>query len=57
MSEQSLVPVLEQLLRQQGDLVVRFPQTVQPAPELAMRLAFPRREIVLEGELADGCLH
>ncbi|VFS63517.1 Uncharacterized HTH-type transcriptional regulator ypdC [Kluyvera cryocrescens] len=57
MSEQSLVPVLEQLLRQQGDLVVRFPQTVQPAPELAMSLSFPRLEIVLEGELPDDCLH
>ncbi|MEX3018556.1 helix-turn-helix transcriptional regulator [Kluyvera sp. STS39-E] len=56
MSEQSLVPVLEQLLQQQGDLVVRFPQTVQPASELAMSVSFPRLEIVLEGELADGCL-
>jgi hypothetical protein len=30
MSEQSLVPVLEQLLARQSDLVVRFPQTCSP---------------------------
>ena len=56
MSEQSLVPVLEQLLARQGELVVRFPQTLQPAPELAMSVSFPRLEIVLDGELVDGCL-
>lgn len=56
MSEPTLVPVLEQLLSRQGDLVVRFPQALQPAPELAMSVSFPRLEIVLEGELADGCL-
>ena len=56
MSESTLVPVLEQLLSRQGDLVVRFPQASQPAPELAMSVSFPRLEIVLEGELPDGCL-
>lgn len=56
MSETTLVPVLEQLLARQNDLLVRFPQAAQPAPELAMSVPFPRLEIVLEGELADGCL-
>ena len=56
MSEPTLVPVLKQLLTRQNELVVRFPQISQPAPELAMSVSFPRLEIVLEGELADGCL-
>lgn len=52
MSEQ-LVTRLREIVAQQQAWRVRFPGGNAPAPALAMRVAFPRLELVLEGEMED----
>lgn len=51
-----LIDLLRDIAARQGRWRVRFPAGNGPAPALAMCVPFPRLEIVLEGEVRDGCL-
>lgn len=55
MSE-GLVPLLNQLIIEQDEIEVRFPEPTFSAPDLAFRVPFPRLEVVIEGEVEDQCL-
>ncbi|ARU94413.1 helix-turn-helix transcriptional regulator [Tatumella citrea] len=56
MSDINLVALLEQLVSKQSEISVHFPATQQPAPRLALTVPFPRLELIVAGEVADGCL-
>ena len=51
-----LPDILNNLLKQQDILQIRFPEPDISVPELAYRVAFPRLEIVLEGSLRENGL-
>ncbi|KMK09529.1 helix-turn-helix transcriptional regulator [Pluralibacter gergoviae] len=51
-----LVDLLRGIAAQPERWSVRFPVQRPPAPALSMCVPFPRLEIVLEGEVRDGCL-
>ncbi|WP_241609584.1 helix-turn-helix transcriptional regulator [Rosenbergiella australiborealis] len=56
MPEFNLVALLEQLVNQQSTINVYFPAHSPPTDSLALRVPFPRLEIVLDGTVIDRCL-
>ena len=56
MSDINLVALLEQLVSRQSEISVHFPATQQPPPRLALTVPFPRLELIVAGEISDGCL-
>ena len=53
---EDLPGILNRLVNQKDRLLVRFPEPDISVPELAYQVAFPRLEIVLEGELRENGL-
>ena len=53
---EDLPDILNRLINQKDRLRVRFPEPDISVPELAYQVAFPRLEIVLEGELRENGL-
>ena len=53
---EDLPDILNRLINQKDRLRVRFPEPDISLPELAYQVAFPRLEIVLEGELRENGL-